>query len=78
MIYGVWCEFYTRTLPSLWKTAETKTAIKDTVNYVRQVLRPYRTTGARETSQNAFVEIYTYTGQFNYNVIYTTITVPGQ
>lgn len=47
MIYGVWCEFYTRPLPSLWKTAETKTAIKDPVNYVRQVLGPYRTTGPR-------------------------------
>lgn len=47
MIYAVWCEFYTRTLPSLWKTAETKTAIKDPVNYVRQVLGPYRTAGPR-------------------------------
>lgn len=45
MIYRVWCEFYTRPLPSLWKTAETKTAIKDPVNCVRQVLGPYRTTG---------------------------------
>lgn len=51
MIYGVWCEFYTRTLPSLWKTAETKTAIKDPVNYVRQVLSPYHTTGAPRFSE---------------------------
>lgn len=47
MIYGVWCEFYTRPLPPLWKTAETKTAIKDPVKYVRQVFGPYRTTGPR-------------------------------
>lgn len=58
MIYGVWCEFYTRPLPLLWKQAETKTAIKDPVNYVRQVLEPCRTTGAQSFSERFYRDLH--------------------